>query len=259
MKKYEDLNLSPMEPYGYDMIQADCSKVTCKDEFKKVERGFSYIPFGENNEGYLEAKEFLDNVDKVKFDNEKDLFDDSDEWMTDKHGTCIEGYNKDQYQYVWINNQTCLLILNFDDGTKITKAIYCYDPQGRLVYDRKLDNTGYMISSTEFSYDLQGRVIKISNLSFALNRHSFTDIIYHDNAFTSVSNEYINGEFDNSVLTQWDNNFDRKIYSYKIDQKDNQAISDITKYQYTADSEYTFSIQNPVSPLKYVKVEGEFK
>lgn len=259
MKRYEDLRLSPMKAYGYDMIQADCSRVTCKDEFKKVERGFSYIPFGENNEGYDKAKEFLNDIDKIKFDNEKDLFDDGDEWMTDKHGTYIEGCNKDQYQHVWINDQTCLLMHNFEDGTKITKAIYCYDPQGRLIYDRKLDNSGYMISSTEFRYDLKGRLDKVSSLSFLLNEHSLIDIIYDDNTFTSVSNEYINGEFDNAVLTQWDRYFDRKIYSYMIDQRDNKAITDITKYQYTADSEYTFSIQNPVSPLKYVKVEGEVK
>lgn len=261
MKKYEDLKLTVMENCEYDTIQVDCSKVTSKDGFKYVERGYNYIPFGKNNEGYDKSKEFLDNIDKVKFDNEPDLFDDGDEWMTDEYGTLIESFRKDRYEHVWVTEQTCLLILNFTDDPKITRAIYCYDPQGRLVHYTKLDNAGYVMLDRNFDYDLKGRIIK----SVSMNGRgvgpsfSFYCTTYDDNAFTSITYDYKNGKLDSKTFTQWDNNFDRKLYSYSIDKIDD-SIYNISKYQYTADSKYVFSIENPMNPKRYIKnVKCEIK
>lgn len=262
MKRYEDLKLTVMENCEYDTIQVDCSKVTSKDGFRYVERAFNYIPFGENNEGYDKAKEFLNDMDKYKFDNiEENVFDDVDEWMTDEYGTIIESFRKDRYEHVWVTEQTCLLILNFTDDQKITRAIYCYDPQGRLVHYIKLDNAGYVILDRNFDYDTKGRKIK----SVTMNERgvgpsfSFYCTAYDDNAFTSITYDYKNGKLDSTIFTQWDNNFDHKIYSYSIDRMDD-SIYNISKYQYTADSEYTFSIENPMNPKRYIRnVKCEIK
>lgn len=255
MKKYEDLRLAVMEICEYDTIQVVCSKVTSKDGFKYVERGYNYISFGENNEGYDKAKEFLNNIDKYKFDNvEENVFDDSDEWMTDEHGTFIESFRKDRYEHVWVTEQTCLLILNFTDDSKITRAIYCYDPQGRLIHYTKLDNDGYVMLDRNFDYDIKGRIIK----SVSMNGRgvdtpfSYNYTAYDDNAFTSITYDYKNGRLDTTTFTQWDNYFDRKLYSYSIDRIDD-SIYNISKYQYTADCEYTFSIENPMNPKRYIK------
>lgn len=245
MKRFEELKLTVMENCDYDAIQVDCIKENSKDEFKFVERAFKYIPFGENNEGYDKAKEFLNNMDKYKFDNiEENVFDDVDEWMTDEYGTLIESFRKDRYEHVWVTEQTCLLILKFDDDPKITRAIYCYDPQGRLIHYTKLDNAGYVMLDRNFDYDLKGRIIK----SVSMNGRgvgtpfSYNYTAYDDNAFTSITYDYKNGRLDSTIFTQWDNNFDHKIYSYSIDRIDD-ALYNITKYQYTADSKYVFSIQ----------------
>ena len=259
MKRYEDLKLTVMENCEYDTIQVDCSKVTSKDGFKLVERGFSYIPFGENNEGYDKAKEFLNNMDKYKFDNiEENVFDDSDEWMTDEYGTIIESFRKDRYEHVWVTEQTCLLILNFTDDPKITRAIYCYDPQGRLIRYTRLDNTGYAIVDRKFDYDLKGRIIRrvtIDNFNLVSTQYT----TYDDNTFTSITYEYKDGKLDNTTFTKWDRYFDRKLYSYSIDRIDD-SIYNISKYQYTADCEYTFSIENPMNPKRYIKnVKCEIK
>lgn len=245
MKRFEELKLTVMENCDYDAIQVDCIKENSKDEFKFVERAFKYIPFGENNEGYDKAKEFLNNMDKYKFDNiEENVFDDVDEWMTDEYGTLIESFRKDRYEHVWVTEQTCLLVLNFTDDPKITRAIYCYDPQGRLVHYTKLDNDGYVMLDRNFDYDIKGRIIK----SVSMNGRgvdtpfSYNYTAYDDNAFTSITYDYKNGRLDSTIFTQWDNNFDHKIYSYSIDRIDD-ALYNITKYQYTADSKYVFSIQ----------------
>ena len=257
MKRYEDLKLSVVDNRDWGTINVDCTKVTSKDEFKYVDRGFNYIPIGENNEGYDKAREFLNDIDKIKFDNEKDLFDNTDEWMEDKHGTGIEGYIKDQYQYMWINNQTCLLIRNFEDGTNITEAIYCYDPQDRLIHYTRLDNAGNVIFDRKFDYDLKGRIIKDVTID-SFNSTFIQYTTYDDNTFTSVSNKYINGKFDNTLFTectQWDNYFDRKLYSYTIDRhRIDNSICKITKYQYTADCEYTFSIETPLDPKRFINI-----
>lgn len=254
MKRYEDLKLTVMENCEYDMIQVDCSKVTSKDGFKYVERGFSYIPFGENNEGYDKSKEFLDNIDKVKFDNEADLFDDGDEWMTDEYGTLIESFRKDRYEHVWVTDQTCLLVLNFTDDPKVTRAIYCYDPQGRLIHYTKLDNAGYVMLDKHFDYDGKGRIIKSVSMNGRAVGPSFSNYYttYDDDTFTSITYVYKDGKLDNTTFTQWDNYFDRKIYSYSIDRIDD-SIYNISKYQYTADCKYTFSIENPMNPKRYIK------
>lgn len=257
MKRYEDLRLSVVDNRDWGTINVDCSKVTSKDEFKKVERGFNYIPIGENNEGYNKAREFLNDIDKIKFDNEKDLFDDTDEWMTDKHGTGIEGYSTDLYQYMWINNQTCLLIRNFEDGTNITEAIYCYDPQGRLIHFTRLDSTGFAIFDKKIDYDFKGRIIKrvtIDNFNSVSTKYT----TYDDDTFTSTTYVYKGGKLDNTIFTQWDNYFDRKLYSYTIDRMDD-SIYNISKYQYTADCEYTFSIENPINPKRFKEVKCEIK
>lgn len=259
MKKYEDLRLAVMEICEYDTIQVDCSKVTSKDGFKYVERAFKYISFGENNEGYDKAKEFLNNMDKYKFDNiEENVFDDADEWMTDEHGTLIESFRKDRYEHVWVTNQTCLLVLNFEDVPKITRAIYCYDPQGRLVHYTKLDNAGYTIFDKKFDYDLKGRIIKTATIG-SFNTISTQYTTYDDNAFTSRTDEYKDGKLDNTLFAQWDNYFDRKLYSYSIDRIDD-SIYNVSKYQYTADCQYTFSIENPMNSKRYIKnVKCEIK
>lgn len=262
MKRYEDLKLTVMENCEYDTIQVDCSKVTSKDGFRYVERAFNYIPFGENNEGYDKAKEFLNNMDKYKFDNiEENVFDDTDEWMTDEYGTIIESFRKDRYEHVWVTEQTCLLILNFTDDPKITRAIYCYDPQGRLVHYVKLNNAGYVILDRNFDYDTKGRKIKSVTMNGRGVGPSFSSYYttYDDDTFTSTTYVYKDGKLDNTTFTQWDNNFDRKLYSYSIDRIDD-SIYNISKYQYTADSEYTFSIENPMNPKRYIKnVKCEIK
>ena len=258
MKRYEDLRLAVMEICEYDTIQVVCSKVTSKDGFKYVERGYNYISFGENNEGYDKAREFLNNIDKVKFDNEENVFDDGDEWMTDEHGTLIESFRKDRYEHVWVTNQTCLLVLKFEDVPKITRAIYCYDPQGRLIHYTKLDNAGYTIFDKKFDYDLKGRIIKASTID-NFNSICTQYTTYDDNTFTSITYEYKDGKLDNTTFTKWDNYFDRKLYSYSIDRIDD-SIYNISKYQYTADCEYTFSIENPMNPKRYIKnVKCEIK
>lgn len=259
MKRYEDLKLTVMENCEYDIINVDCSKVTSKDGFRYVERAFNYIPFGENNEGYDKAKEFLNDMDKYKFDNiEENVFDDADEWITDEHGTLIESFRKDRYEHVWVTDQTCLLILNFEDCPKITRAIYCYDPQGRLIHYTLLDTTGFAIFDKKIDYDFKGRIIKRVAID-SFNSVSTQYITYDDDTFTSITYVYKGGKLDNSLFTQWDNNFDHKIYSYAIDRIDN-SIYNITKYQYTADSEYTFSIENPMNPKRYIKnVKCEIK
>ena len=258
MERYEDLKLSVMENCDYDTINVDCSKITSKDGFRYVERVFNYIPFGENNEGYDKAKEFLNDIDKYKFDNiEENVFDDGDEWMTDENGTLIESFRKDRYEHVWVTDQTCLLILNFEDVPKITRAIYCYDPQGRLIRYTKLDNAGYTIVDKKFDYDLKGRIVREVTIdSFNIVSTKYT--IYIKNTFISITDEYKDGELDNTIFTQWDNNFDRKLYSYSIDRIDD-SIYNISKYQYTADSEYTFSIENPINPKRYKEVKCEIK
>lgn len=259
MKRYEDLKLTVMENCEYDTIQVDCSKVTSKDGFKYVERAFNYIPFGENNEGYDKAKEFLNNMDKYKFDNiEENVFDDADEWMTDEYGTLIESFRKDRYEHVWVTDQTCLLILNFEDCPKITRAIYCYDSQGRLIHYTLLDTAGFAIVDKKIDYDLKGRIIKRVAID-SFNSVSTQYITYDDDVFTSTTYVYKGGKLDNTIFTQWDRYFDRKLYSYGIDRIDD-SIYNITKYQYTADSEYTFSIENPMNPKRYIKnVKCEIK
>lgn len=257
MERYEDLKLTVMENCEYPTINVDCSKITSKDGFRYVERAFNYIPFGENNEGYDKAKEFLNNMDKYKFDNEKDLFDDTDGWITDEHGTLIESFRKDRYEHVWVTDQTCLLILNFDNYPKITRAIYCYDPQGRLIHYTLLDTTGFAIVDKKIDYDLKGRIIKRVAID-SFNSVSTQYITYDDDTFTSTTYVYNGGKLDNTIFTQWDNYFDRKLYSYTIDRMDD-SIYNISKYQYTADCEYTFSIENPISLKRFKEVKCGIK
>ena len=257
MERYEDLRLTVMENCEYDTINVDCSKVTSKDGFRYVERGYNCIRIGENNEGYNKAKEFLNDIDKYKFDNEENVFDDVDEWMTDEYGTLIESFRKDRYEHVWVTDQTCLLILNFEDVPKITRAIYCYDPQGRLIRYTRLDNAGYTIVDRKFDYDLKGRIIRRVTIdSFNLVSTQYT--IYIKDTCISITDEYKDGKLDNTTFTQWDNNFDHKIYSYSIDRIDD-SIYNIAKYQYTEDSKYVFSIENPMNPKRYREVKCEVK
>lgn len=261
MKRYEDLKLTVMENCDYDAIQADCIKETSKDGFKFVERAFKYIPFGENNEGYDKAKEFLNDIDKYKFDNiEENIFDDGDEWMTDEYGTLIESFRKDRYEHVWVTEQTCLLILNFTDDPKITRAIYCYDPQGRLIHYTKLNNDGCVVLDKNYEYDAKGRIIE----TIIINRRGIGSLVrsyyitYDDDAFTSRTDSYKNEKLDNTIFTQWDNNFDHRIYSYSIDRIDD-SVCNISKYQYTADSKYVFSIQNPMNLKDIQEVKCKIK
>ena len=265
MNKYEDLKLTRVKGEVANSIEVKGTKISKynnSDDYKLVECGFRY--FNSNEDGYNDAKTFADNLTMKKFDTDDNLFEDGDGWITDKHGTCLysEYYKNNQYEYVWVDKRTCMLVLTLNNN-KHVKAIYSYDNVGRLLHIRRNDMAGYLIQSVENYYNKDGRLENSITVMGTLGVVRQVKIKYNECDNTSIEYHYTNGQMTHIIRVQWDETFTHKLYQYVLDcckvieydshiNNNHIDIDSITKFEYGEDgSEYTFERRNPRKFLEY--------
>lgn len=259
MNKYEDLKLTRVKgedcfiDNNIEVITKKTSKYNNSDNFKLVECGFNY--FDLNDEGYNNAKNFIDNLTICNF---TDITFENGEWLEDKYGTFINKnyYDKGQYKYVWENKNTCMLIRKVNNKKHIL-CIYLYDNSGKLLYIRRNNMAGVLSQSIENQYDKHGRITN----SIVLTRKTLDCIMqvktkYNDSNYTSVEYHYKNDRLKYKIIAQWDETFTHKLYQYKLNCSeaivhDNynthiDYIESISKFEYGEDgTEYVFERRNP--------------